>query len=86
MRLGSAGAAFEVALECDRMVWVGELDRDNQPPGTVLGCVTREAGVVSREADRRTTGQSYVVSFWILRTLEDVDETSVIGAHGSSAD
>lgn len=66
---------LQVALECARSVFVGELDHHHQAPRLVRCRVRRIAGVVGCQASARIRCSSDVILVRVLFAVKEVDQT-----------
>jgi hypothetical protein len=71
------GPRFQVPFKCNRVPFVGELDRNIQFPWSTFCGVCTPAGVMPGKALLGITGQTDIVPVRVEETLQSVDEAPI---------
>ena len=77
---GATGTGFQISLEGDSSLLVGELDADVEVPRTIARSVRTAAGVVVGDAGGNVRGQTDVGTARVTHTAQDIDEA--LRGHG----
>jgi hypothetical protein len=80
----TTGPALQALLEAERRLFGWELEDDHRGPRAVLGGVPARSVVVPVQPTIDVTCYADVVTTWIVRAPEDVDEPLADPAHAST--
>lgn len=84
LRECAAGAALQVPLEANGLLFGGELDDDNRGPGSVFKRVSARTVVVPFQTALNIARDAYVVAARVAIAANDVDEAPADTAHATS--